>query len=700
MKIKIGIFILLFICIGCANGKTTYIIKPELLFDFEKETPFFEYSDIGLDENTGCASEGFKSKGCFKIEYDHRNTEQRGSFSAFVIPLDSPLNNALGYSFMAKGTVGENLLLRIIDCNDEIYQTMIPVEKEGWNKYEIFFEDITNIWGGDGNNKQDYPLKFICIGVHNGLYQTGEISYDDFYTIPKGVRPLSDKLREEAEERVDFKLETNKPGNLFYYGEKTTGKIVTKYDILPPFKVEFSLEFRDVYGKEIKSKTDNEVFYSDKPKTINLPNERGYVKVIWTAKYLGKTREGTFTYGVIPDNSKIMGGEKSYFGVNTHFNQSWDPMFGKIVKRAGISWLRDGEARLDYDHAILVAKENGLEYMPTFTGAMAGQSLNYINEEVKNGKKAEDLWDFTPYIGNFGEYAKRYGDYIRIYDILNEPNGNGWLVLGGDWSGGPYIDTFMQWAKQVSAEIRREDKDCRVLWEDAEGYNWSDQYVAAGLNKEIDIISNHSYNSHRSVPYPEHNYGFSRLEYAKERNKKAGVDWSIIVGEIGYPTYVETEQTLATDMYPAVSEDVQAAQTVRCHFLYLSGGAEKIFLYDLKNDGFNKNNCEHEFGLTDYYGNPKPAMVAVSVLINQIEGALLTGREDGGDEDTYVFGYVKRDGKKCKACWSLKEKDIVLETGKDEILLMDLYGKESKIKSQNGKITVKGSLYPVYLIDF
>ena len=54
--------------------------------------------------------------------------------------------------------------------------------------------------------------------------------------------------------------------------------------------------------------------------------------------------------------------------------------------------------------------------MPTFTGAMAAQSLNYMNEEVKNGKKAEDLWDFTPYIGNFGEYAKRYGDYIKIYD--------------------------------------------------------------------------------------------------------------------------------------------------------------------------------------------------------------------------------------------------------------------------------------------
>ncbi|MBQ0105512.1 MAG: hypothetical protein KBT47_05710, partial [Armatimonadetes bacterium] len=638
MKTKI---ILLFLSVIVCLSFASKDIHSSVFLDFEKDTHFFEYSDIGLDENTGIDfSGGYNSKGCFRIEYDHRNTGQIGSFSAFVIPLDSPLNSALGYAFMAKGTVGENLLLRIIDLNGEIYQSMIPIEKEGWNRYEVYFEDISNIWHGDGNGKLDFPLQYLYIGVHNGNFQTGVTYYDDFEIIPKDAKPLSEKLRAEAEERVDFKLETGIPGNLFYFGEKPVGKIVTKYDILEPFKAEFDFKFYDAYGKEIKSKVSKISFMTDKPKNIDLPNVKGYVKCVWTAKYLGRTKTGFFTYGVIPDNSAIMGGKSSYFGVNTHFNQNWDPMFGKIVKRAGISWIRDGEARLKYDNAINVAKENGLEYMPCFTGAMVQKSLEYINEQVGQGKKAEDVWDFTPFIKNFGEYAKIYGDYVSVYDILNEPNGNGWLVLGGNWSGGPFIETFMQWGRQVSEEIRKNDKDCRLLWEDAEGYNWSDQYVTAGLNKEIDIISNHSYNSHREVPYPEHNYGFSRLAYALERDREAGVGWNIIVGEIGYPTYIETEETLSRDMFPAVSEYIQSAQDVRTHFLYLSGGAERMFLYDLKNDGFNKNNCEHNFGLCDFFGNPKPAICAQAVLINQIEGAKLPGREDIGDEDNYVFGYI------------------------------------------------------------
>ncbi|MBQ7256066.1 MAG: hypothetical protein IJS60_00030 [Abditibacteriota bacterium] len=686
------------------------------LFDFEE--PLYSVHDEQNDQGTINFSfaPSFKSTKCLKVDYDFSASQFPVITANIPIDYDSPLNESLGLSFMAKGTKGDNLLVRVVDCSGEIYQYMVYLEDGDWHKYSFYFDDKDiNIWAGDENRYVNHPIAYLALGVHRGDINKGSISFDDICGITKDTKELSDNQKKEALSEIDFKLDTGKPGNLFYYEEIPIGKIVPVYNLLDDFDVDINLIYRDAYGNFLPSEVKNIKFNTKSPVSFNLPKIKGYGEIEYSAKFLGKEKVGIFRYGCIPDNSKVSLGKKSPFGVNTHFNQGWPEYFGDIVKRAGISWLRDGEARLN-DNAYFVAKKRQIQYMPTFTGVMQNASLGYIYAGLAEGKSAEDVWDFAPFVKNFGEYAKKYGDYVFVYDILNEPNGNGWLSLGGDWAGGPWLDVFMKWGKEVSRELKENDKDALVLWEDSEGFTWSDSYVKAGLNKEIDFVSPHAYNSHRTFPLPEMSLCLLNYPRVIERDRERN-NWKYIIGEIGCPTYIETEATLLTDTYPAVTEIMQAAQTVRIYVMHLNAGAERIFLYDLKNDGFNKNNAEHEFGITDFYGNPKPVICAYSVMVNLLEGCKWIGRESNENTGAYIYGYKNREGERCAVCWvpstyfydggheggpiwtyQLTEGPAYLKTQKEFVKEIDMFGNETYLKAEKGRVRVELSKYPKYII--
>jgi len=693
---KIILFIVCFFSfLGCLNAE-------ELVYkDYSVPTQYYTFygSEFpGTEADFRWEKAGYNSDGCLAIDYDFHETG-RYCQVCYNYPISE---NETGISFMAKGLQNAGILVRLSDKNNETYQTNIAINTSDWKKYTINFADLEKEghWGGDANNKIDFPISSISFGPTKMGVTKGVLYIDNFAFLSNNVEKLKQSFFGNIVEKCNFVLDTNKPGNLFYLQDDLKGKIVVKGYDLPNFNATVDLVYKDGFGKEINAALKKIVLKDLSSDVIDLPKIKGVCEIEYTANIGGAIKKGIISYAVVPDNSKIALGKTSYFGVNTHFNGGWYPYLGKIIKRAGISWIRDGEADLN-DRANVIAKENGLEYMPCFTN-MQTKSLNYIKEELANGKTYKDKWDFSPYIQEYGEYAKKYGDFVNVYDMLNEPNNVGWpAAIGGYWAGGPWIGVFYQWSTQISDFVRKNDanSNASILWEDMEHWQWSQEYINYGVNKEVDYISPHPYNLNRKIPLPEKQITLNTYNKFFQRNKAAGRDWKVIVGEVGFSSFELTENTPggADGYYSPCNRSMQAAYLVRMMIMHLTAGVERIFWYDLTNDGFKPDFQEQNFGLVYNDGTPKPAIVAYSNLINQCEGAKWLGKVEY--PDTYIYAFTNRDNKKVFCGWVIDgEKNIVIDTNK-KAKIVDIFGNETMLSPVNGKLNIKLCKYPIYILD-
>lgn len=635
---------------------------------------------------------GYNSKGALAIDYNFHET---GMYCQ--IKIDYPLNEKK-FCFMAKGETDSSLMIRVIDKNGECHQIAFPVNNTDWNKYTVDLNDTKKFkyFGGDNNGTIDLPLQSISIGPQKNKISKGIFYIDDLIFITDNIQKLKKEIGLNNYTNLDFILKTNKPGNLFYTNEQPIAKIAAINNKSKNIDVTLNLKYRDGFGRNVNGGIKSIKLKGYETANIKLPRIKGICEIEYSTQIDGIKKNGIFSYAVINNNNINTMGKSSYFGVNTHFNQGWEPFYGEIVKRAGIPWIRDGEADLT-NRALFIAKDNNLFYMPVFTG-MHQKSIEYIKSEIKKGKSYKDTWDFTDYITDFGEFAKRYGNDIDVYDTLNEPHNLGWdKAIGGDWAGGEWIGVFYQWATQVSDTIRKNDtnKKSEILWEDMEEFQWSDQYISYGVNKEMDYSSPHPYNLHRDIPLPEKQATLLKYSDFWQRNKDTGRNWGIIVGEVGFSSFTLTDKTPNT-FYSPCDRSTQAKFLARMMIMHLSAGVKRIFWYDLRNDGTMPFNQEYNFGLTWLNGNPKPSMAAYANLINLCDGAKWLGQQKY--PDTYAYAFLNKKNEYCLALWVTEgEKNISFKTNK-KLRIYDLFGNDREIKPQNGKVKININDSPTYII--
>ena len=469
---------------------------------------------------------------------------------------------------------------------------------------------------------------------------------------------------------VDFK--TDKPGNLYVPGDDMRAEFIS--DTAAPW----SVTFRDSFGNAIGRKDGK----SSEKFALKLPKVMGCVRIEWS--HGGDS--GAVYYDLIPDNSALFGKPGSPFGVNTHFNQGWDLALGETARRAGITWIRDGEANPD-DRGVAAAKKYGLRYMPCFTFSVV-DTLPSIIEKTKKGDT-----DFAEEIDFFVKFAEKYGDFVTVYDICNEPNNTPWTNLGGDWSGGPWLDVFCKWGAQVAAAIRKVDSDAEIMWEDIDiGHLWAKQMAENGITTEADIIAAHPYNLHRENPLPE-NQGFDKdNDELRKLMAEKGLKWRLMDGEVGYSSY-EVNESNKDHHYTPCSPLLQASWLARMYITHLSNGVERVFWYDLKCDGADPHEPEHNFGLIRHDGTPKPAICAYANLINILEGCRWTGFRDG------IYTFVSREGKKCAAAWVPTGTGTAsVKTDARKATLIDLFGNRRTVKPVKGELKLTLTESPVYFI--
>jgi len=677
-------FIFIGILLPVYSEEITYL-------DFENKTEFWETRG---EEFPGAVGDFSWKKGSVNIEYDFTQGGEYVS-AMFEAPETTDIT---GLGIKVSGVKDDFVSIRLIDKNDEVYSYKVSTTGKD-QKIILLKEEINNLphWLGDKNNIFDFPIKRIDIGAAKGESKKGVLSIKEIFFYTDKPNEVKNSIYKMGVNKLVFDLNTDKPGNLYYFGENPSAKIDISNSFVTPFETELKLKYTNVYGKEIKG--TNSIQINEKgSKEFSLPKLKGWCKVEYSCKIGNETKTGFFTYGFIPDNSKI-NVKNSYFGICAHFNQNWLELYASILNRVGITWIRDGNIPLkENDRAYEIAKKYNLKYMPTFDDRFSKPSVDYIKEETEKGHSPDSEWDFSPFISAYGEYAKKYGDYVDIYDVQNEPWNYGFGVVGGTWDRGPWLKVLTKWQSQVSKIIKENDPNALILWEDVENFNYSDAYLENDGKDFVDYISNHPYNLHRETPKPEQEPTLTFYKKFWDRNKDNNLNWKLIAGEVGYSTFIMPKENQPMFYAPATIQE-QAAYYVRMFFLHFTQGQKRIFPYDLKDDGTNPEYTEHNFGITYFNSNPKPAICAYANAINILDGAKWTGRIDMKDQLVNVFNFTNRNGVNSIGCWMQEgEKTITYPTKSKSVILIDLYGNTTKITPKNNKITLKLTEFPIYII--
>ncbi|MBZ7341432.1 cellulase family glycosylhydrolase [Klebsiella grimontii] len=226
-------------------------------------------------------------------------------------------------------------------------------------------------------------------------------------------------------------------------------------------------------------------------------------------------------------------------------------------------------------------------------GVSALLILGYGNNLYSAGKPQtkDQIIAYSNYAAWTAEHFKGRG---YIYEIWNE-----WPHRDNKDSSPVNIDSalnYIELVKSASLAIKKVDPNAKVI---AGGFNpidglekkWGLYLVRNGILKYVDGLSIHPYAySSRRLASPATNLSIVKnFHNMLISNNKGFKEIPLYVTEIGYPTYRGNPQFTEDDVESYAAEYLKIADTMP----FVKG----VWWYDLKDDGNDKYNKEHNFGI-------------------------------------------------------------------------------------------------------
>ena len=388
----------------------------------------------------------------------------------------------------------------------------------------------------------------------------------------------------------------------------------------------------------------------------------------------------------------------SYFGMNMHMyrgstgdKNGWGYNLIKNAYSIGAMTVRDGREWTDAENP----KDTYSFKYGQFMNMITDRNMDYImvtgftNENYDGG--------LPPYtaegIQGFANYSKaafdNYSGFLKYQEMFNE-----WWKYSDDGLSevkGTY-DEYLEVAKSVYETIDKGNYPDAVLFgefgRDTEG--WNKPLIEAGIIDYMDAAAIHrygvSYGTDNPVHIPESSEVSAEMKELRSlMDENGGADKPIWVTETGYNTSINKY---------GVTEIEQAKYLPRLLLNFIAEGAEKVFWYDLLDDGYVQStagaNHEYHFGLLRSKQNemgaysPKPAYVAYGVLTRALDGKTFSEREIINNN---IYRYKFSDGtQETSALCAVSNTEVTLYTT-DTLKVTDIMGKTKELTPENGKVT-------------
>ncbi|MEE9102934.1 hypothetical protein VXJ36_22240 [Pseudomonas nitroreducens] len=351
-------------------------------------------------------------------------------------------------------------------------------------------------------------------------------------------------------------------------------------------------------------------------------------------------------------------------GVSTHQNSRPGNRDGinRLAQQAGIQSFRD-----DAFWSSVEREPNVLSIYDSWrTQLRSTRSLGIstllilgVENQFHGNAKPRDEASRAAYLRYVRYVVRSFKGQVAIYEIWNE-----WDVENP--TDKAFSDEYLVLVRATAKVIREEDPQARIIAGAVtlrgirEGF--AERLVAGGLLDVTDGLSLHpSVYCEGDLATPENWLGwFTGVNQQLER--AAGKPVPLYFTEFSWP---------ANEGGCGLSRERQAAYLARAYFLLRSlPNVKGSWWYDLVDDGIDRREMEHNFGLLTADGKPKPAyhaMTSVAAIIGQYHFA---GRVPNDDPNVYLLRFAKA-GDEILVAWTLGREQslkITSQPGSSDLL--------------------------------
>ncbi|MBD3942085.1 Ig-like domain-containing protein [Microbacterium sp. NEAU-LLC] len=309
--------------------------------------------------------------------------------------------------------------------------------------------------------------------------------------------------------------------------------------------------------------------------------------------------------------------------------------------------------------------------------------------DYRNKFYDDNLTPSTPEgIAGFAAYAAavaaHYGTDVD-YEVYNEYN-----IGFNDGRCGRTADCYLQVLAPTYTAIKAAVPGATVVGPAIAGIDlpWFTRLFELGGLDYLDVVSVHNYD----YPNAPEGRGEAKAKQLAQliRDYNDGADKPLWMTEYGW----STASAINTDAE-------QAKYLARGSVLLQAAGVDKMFVYDLLEDGTDAANREHRFGLLRNGGDgltslaPKQGYVAYAVLTRMLDGLAYVGP---GDVETgaYAYEYADAAATATWVLWSSTPKTVHVASTSD-VIVTDLFGASTTYTPEDGAVELTLGAQPVYV---
>lgn len=513
--------------------------------------------------------------------------------------------------------------VRLIDANGEWHQFDFGTVRRG--QWTLGVADLTTAgghWGGDDNGVMDAPVR-----IQSVLFDRPVAQYQGEGTVRAAELATYRKLASSDPHGFRIEVPADRSRLVCEPGQALAIRVGLDVAEGLQLPVTISATQVDPFGREVSSQQWEAA--TVEPRELSLPQtEVGSYDL--RLRIVGRDEPGApwadLRFAVLPQPGPVP--EDSPFGFSTHFGQGWDPAWMDLLTRIGVRWYRDeiGWGGVEQQKGTLVAPPGALAW------AKRGQELGLellLILDYANANYDDGAYPVSPEArAGFARYSSTMAEALRgtpcTFEVWNEWCGGCGM---GTRKGKP--DEYGPLYLAAAEAVRGADPDARIVGIGGEYGGKEDVARTLGLmmgdgaGAAMDAFSIHPYH-YPGLPgqaFTEH-LALARDEAARA----AGKPLPLWITEIGWPTHMGGNGSSFLH---------QARCLVRMYVLALgTPGVERVFWYDLKDDGTALTYNEANFGIVHNQGfelAPKPAYAALSQLVSAVDGRTRGVCERGAD---------------------------------------------------------------------
>ncbi len=225
--------------------------------------------------------------------------------------------------------------------------------------------------------------------------------------------------------------------------------------------------------------------------------------------------------------------------------------------------------------------------------------------------------------------------------------------LGGRFERPFYLKNLAAKSDVIRAAANEVNPDIKLIFQIANmHYEDVGSFMRSDASKNYDVLALHPYKWPNFPPPEEWLKNF--LSKARAQMKDSGRELPIWVTEIGAPHRGNCPSCFFgypkdNNSVPGLSNQEMISYIIKFHVMAVQYGVEKVFWYNYKDRGSEREFAEDHFGLIDYWGYPKPAYLAYINLNQSLVDKVFTNAVRKNDIWAYEFD---GDIEKVTVAWS------------------------------------------------